>query len=302
LWFFGNELSGKAWTAMRSTTCAHLLAASALAVAVFAAVAALPGSVAALPSAQAATTFFDTFDGPAGAPGYPWLIHDAAPGTSGCKSFMYASCPARNNVFRSGSSSLVLRARREGTAYRGAMVGTFIYTGTWPPASRTLSWKPPFTVKVRARMPTSPAMWINVWFHSINQVASAGNFELDMAEERTYDQTKHNSYVHFFRGSTPVTALDWTCKLVLSSPLSQMHLYKMVVQPTSITTYVDDRLCGVDSHLAVPSGSAPLGNHAFGILLRNSVATPSQWGSGGFSPTGPGPWDMVVDYVSVTQN
>jgi len=255
-----------------------------------------------VPRAAAATTFFDSFDGPAGAPGYPWLTTDATPGTTSCVNFMRGSCPARGNVFKDGFSHLVLRARRDGTRFRGAMAGTFVYTDAWPPSSRTMSWHAPFTMSMRARMTGAPGLWNGAWWQSVNQTAAKGLFELDQTEERTFEQKVHNTYAHFYQNRTKVLRMDYSCHLGLTTPLTDYHLYKMVVASASVSYSVDNRLCGTQTNLTVPAGSTPFSQHAFGLLLQNFVGEPGSWASGGFQPSGSGPWDMVVDYVAVTQN
>jgi hypothetical protein len=214
---------------------------------------------------------------------------------------MVASCPAGGQVFKDGAGNLVLRATRTATgAYRGALAGTFLWSGSWPPTTQTLSWAPPFDVTVRAKMTSSPALWAGPWWMSVNQTTAKGIFELDHAEQRTFQQTTHNSYIHYNKDLKQLRNPSFGCKLTLSSPLSQYHLYRMNVTLTSISFYADGRLCGTASNLVTPLGTPPLAAHRFGLLLMNMVPSPQMWGSGGYTPTGTGPWDMLVDYVAVT--
>jgi len=251
--------------------------------------------------AAAASTYSFGFEGATGAPGYPWLITNAAPDSRACTGFMQGSCPARNNVFRDGEGHLVLRVRRQGTRYRGAIAGTFIYTGSWPPASKTIGWRPPFTVKLRAKMPSSPGLWSSAWYQSVNQPRARGLFELDQVEQRTSVPFRHNTFVHFHKNGAVVDALDWDCFMDLSTAVSTYHVYTMVVASASVVFRVDNRLCGTYTNLAVPAGSAAFSQHTFGVLLQNVVGAPGSWASGGRQPTGSGPWDMVIDWLGITQ-
>jgi hypothetical protein len=263
---------------------AALLAAIALAIAA--------------PAAQAAN-FFDSFDGPKGSVGSPWIIKDAAPGSTACKGPFLGSCPAANNVFKNGSGQLVLRVRRAGTGFRGAVVGTMDYTGVWPTA-HTLTWTPPFTVKVRATMPNTPGLWINIpWFTPAN-TAAQGIFELDQAEERTFRTLNHQTFVHFFKDGVKVKSRDWKCDLALATPITQAHVYQMTVATAWISFRVDGRLCGTVSNLTVPAGARAFTADRFAPYIKNVVGN-SAWSTGGTTPTGTGPWDMKVDSFSVTQ-
>jgi hypothetical protein len=149
----------------------------------------------------------------------------------------------------------------------------------------------PFHIEMRTLMPNTAAAHSSLWMMNVDRTTSQNNYELDTAEERTTLATTFGSHQHTWLNGSDQHPVDG--QLTITSMRTNWHVYSADVYSDHVTTYCDGvraaTFYGVSGH--------------FGIILSNGIAPAGTWGAAGGQPSSsdPGPWDMQVDYVHVSQ-
>lgn len=196
-----------------------------------------------------------------------------------------SSCPLATNVSE-GNGYLDLRLRRDSTqstGYSGTIIGTTDFNN--PAGNVHETFPVPFSMTVRAEMPTVSGAWPAIWMVSV----ANPRYELDMAEVRTTPPAQLDCASHYWINGQDQPSGDSYSQETLSPG---WHTFTANVTTSSVNYYVDGTLCG--------TGPGVTGH--FDLLMNNLLGTAGTWGANGGQPatSDPGPWDLLIDYVRVS--
>lgn len=192
----------------------------------------------------------------------------------------------------------------------GSVVGTFRYDGHGWPAPRNAigaSWRVPFTVSVRMKVPTDAGWAATAWLHQVD--ASRNVAELDFAEPRTAIPWQTEGFYHLWNATparpAPPGAKVWdpthwmvpgTYRFPAGRRLGDWHTYAARVG-TSRTTFM------VDGHAVTTAVTRTTGWHS--LVLQNIPGKTGSWIAGDGTVTNPlapaRPATNVIDSVTVTR-
>ncbi|MGW2958455.1 ricin-type beta-trefoil lectin domain protein [Streptomyces sp. NPDC001220] len=266
--------------------------------------AALLGSVAVGPAHRAeaaeagaaATTFSDTFDGPAGSAvnSSKWTL-ETGDNVNNHEREYYTS--GTNNAALDGQGHLVITAKKENPANYQCWYGTCQYTSARMNTSGKFSAQYGH-VEARMKIPRGQGMWPAFWMlgNDIGQVGWPNSGEIDVMENVGFEPSTIHGTIHGpgYSGSAGIGA-GYTL------PNGQafadgFHTFAVDWAPNSITWSVD----GIAYQTRTPAdvgGNTWAFNKPFFLILNLAV--------GGYWPGDPNsstafPAQLVVDSVSVT--